>query len=59
VLETPAPGEPFDHGIFGLIEEPANAPWPAGDAHRFSAASIRWTPAAPAPAPVTLLPVLR
>jgi hypothetical protein len=43
VLDQPAPGEPFDHGIFALIEEPGAAPWPEGDAHRFHAGSIQWT----------------
>jgi radical SAM protein with 4Fe4S-binding SPASM domain len=43
VLEKPAPGEPFDHGVFTLIEEPANAAWPKEDAHRFGAGSIQWT----------------
>jgi radical SAM protein with 4Fe4S-binding SPASM domain len=26
-----APGEPFDHGLFEIVEEPLDAPWPAGD----------------------------
>lgn len=34
--------EPFDHGIFTLVEEPANAPWPAGDSRRFESSSILW-----------------
>jgi radical SAM protein with 4Fe4S-binding SPASM domain len=29
VLEEPAPGVPFDHGRFTVIEEPFDAPWPA------------------------------
>ena len=44
----PTPGQPFDHEIFALIEEPANVPWPAEDALRFRAANIQWTRCAPA-----------
>jgi radical SAM protein with 4Fe4S-binding SPASM domain len=49
VLEKPACGKPFDHGVFTLIEEPADAAWPEGDAHRFRAADIQWTRAAARP----------
>jgi radical SAM protein with 4Fe4S-binding SPASM domain len=42
VLETRAPGEPFDHGRFGLVEEAADAPWPEADAYRFTANRIQW-----------------
>jgi radical SAM protein with 4Fe4S-binding SPASM domain len=41
-----APGLPFDHGTFDLIEESSDAPWPEGDRLRFSRRSVRW----PAPA---------
>ena len=36
-----APGVPFDHGVFELIEERSDAPWPEGD-HRFTRDAIRW-----------------
>jgi radical SAM protein with 4Fe4S-binding SPASM domain len=42
VLETPAAGEPFDHGVFRVIEEAADAAWPEGDELRFRAESVRW-----------------
>jgi len=42
VLEQRAPGAPFDHGHFAIVEEPYGAPWPDGDAMRFRAESIRW-----------------
>jgi radical SAM protein with 4Fe4S-binding SPASM domain len=37
-----APGEPFDHGRFTLVVEPSAAQWPAQDAHRLTAADVRW-----------------
>lgn len=37
-----APGVPFDNGVFELVEEPLEAPWPAGDPLRFTAARVRW-----------------
>ena len=43
VLETRAPGEPFDHGKFAIKEEPARAPWPDNDPHRFTADRIQWS----------------
>jgi radical SAM protein with 4Fe4S-binding SPASM domain len=43
-LVTPAAGEPFDHGLFCLIEEPFETPWPQHDPIRFSAESIQRTP---------------
>ena len=42
VLETRAPGEPFDHGRFAIEDEPAGAPWPADDSLRFTAEGIQW-----------------
>jgi len=36
VLETPAAGQPFDHGVFRSIEEPLDAPWPGDDALHFT-----------------------
>ena len=41
-LARPAPGTPFDHGIFDLIEEPLHAAWPADDAHHFTAEQVVW-----------------
>jgi radical SAM protein with 4Fe4S-binding SPASM domain len=43
ILETPAPGQPFDHGRFALKEEPAGAPWPEDDPFRFGADRIQWS----------------
>ena len=44
VLKTRAGGTPFDHGIFALLEEPADAPWPAGDSLHFSADRVQRSP---------------
>ncbi|MEZ4241276.1 MAG: radical SAM protein [Myxococcota bacterium] len=41
-LEVPAPGEPFDNGRFGLVEEPVDSPWPEGDPLRFRLEDVRW-----------------
>jgi hypothetical protein len=35
-------GKPFDHGVFRLIEEPVDAPWPARDTLHFTYESVRW-----------------
>lgn len=35
-------GKPFDNGVFGLIEEPLDAPWPADDPLRFTEDAISW-----------------
>jgi len=43
VLQTRAPGEPFDHGVFRILEEPADAPWPENDPRRFRLGDIQWT----------------
>jgi radical SAM protein with 4Fe4S-binding SPASM domain len=43
VLNTPAEGKPFDHGIFTLIEEPFTTPWPQPDPLHFQAAQIHRT----------------
>ena len=43
VLEQQAPGEPFDHGVFGILEEAFEAPWPEDDPFRFRAEQIQWT----------------
>jgi radical SAM protein with 4Fe4S-binding SPASM domain len=37
-----APGDPFDHGRFTLVVEPSDTQWPAEDAHRLTAADVRW-----------------
>jgi radical SAM protein with 4Fe4S-binding SPASM domain len=37
-----APGEPFDHGRFSLIEEPLLREWPADDPLRFTADRVQW-----------------
>ncbi|MBL7494440.1 radical SAM protein [Frankia sp. AgB1.9] len=42
VQTVPAPGRPFDHGLFELVEEDLTAPWPAGERARLTAADIRW-----------------
>ena len=42
VLDQPASGEPFDHGIFRIVEEPAQAAWPEDDPNRFHADRILW-----------------
>jgi radical SAM protein with 4Fe4S-binding SPASM domain len=51
-----APGSPFDHGRFAILEEPANAPWPEDDPLRFTLERVQWpagwrTPTVPAAAP--------
>ncbi|REG20336.1 radical SAM protein with 4Fe4S-binding SPASM domain [Archangium gephyra] len=38
----PGPGRPFDHGVFDLLVEPVDAPWPADDTHRFSYERVQW-----------------
>lgn len=35
-------GKPFDNGVFRLIEEPIDAPWPADDRLRFDAKRVVW-----------------
>lgn len=35
-------GKPFDHGVFRLIEEPADAPWPARDTMHFTYDRVHW-----------------
>jgi len=41
-LQHRAEGNPFDNGVFGLIEEPINAPWPENDPLHFTADHIQW-----------------
>jgi radical SAM protein with 4Fe4S-binding SPASM domain len=43
-LEVAASGQPYDHGLFSIVEEPADAPWPAEDALRFTADKVLWPP---------------
>jgi radical SAM protein with 4Fe4S-binding SPASM domain len=35
-------GKPFDHGVFDIIEEPFDAPWPEPDPLRFTADKVVW-----------------
>jgi nif11-class peptide radical SAM maturase 3 len=35
-------GKPFDNGVFEIIEEPLDAPWPAGDDLRFTKEKMVW-----------------
>ncbi len=42
VLEKAAPGDPFDHGIFRIVEEPARLEWPEDDPLHFTAEQIQW-----------------
>jgi radical SAM protein with 4Fe4S-binding SPASM domain len=37
-------GKPFDYGLFEIVEQPANAPWPDGDPMRFTADKVVWPP---------------
>lgn len=39
-----ATGKPFDHGVYRLIEEPLDAPWPARDELHFTYERVRWPP---------------
>jgi radical SAM protein with 4Fe4S-binding SPASM domain len=48
VLEVAASGRPYDHGLFSLVEEPSEAPWPADDVLRFTADKVVWPPDWPA-----------
>lgn len=41
-IQQSAGGRPFDHGLFELIEEPFDAPWPEPDPLRFTLDRIRW-----------------
>ena len=42
VRTAAAHGLPFDNGVFAILEEPADAPWPADDSLHFSAQHIVW-----------------
>ena len=57
VLESRAPGDPFDHGKFAIIEEPFTSDWPQDDPYRFSADSIQWERVVGISAP--FFPILR
>jgi len=37
-------GRPFDHGVFDIIEEPIDGPWPEPDPLRFTADKVVWGP---------------
>lgn len=39
-----ASGKPFDNGVFELLEEPLDAPWPQGDPLHFVADKVDWPP---------------
>jgi nif11-class peptide radical SAM maturase 3 len=43
-LKLAAIGEPFDNGVFRLVEEPVDAPWPARDTLHFTADKVVWPP---------------
>jgi len=45
VQVTPAPGTPFDHGLFEIVAEDLAAPWPAGERPRLTTEHIHWPPA--------------
>ncbi len=36
-------GKPFDHGVFEVVEEPLDAPWPEGDPLHFTAGRVVWS----------------
>ncbi|WP_257448454.1 radical SAM/SPASM domain-containing protein [Archangium lipolyticum] len=42
VRDVPAPGQPFDHGVLRLVEEPVDAPWPEGDELHFTYDRVQW-----------------
>jgi radical SAM protein with 4Fe4S-binding SPASM domain len=35
-------GKPFDHGVFRLVEEPLDAPWPEKDTMHFTYDRVHW-----------------
>lgn len=37
-----AQGKPFDNGLFELVEEPLESPWPSDDSLRFTADRVVW-----------------
>ena len=37
-----APGTPFDNGVFGLLEEALDAPWPEDDPLHFRIEDVQW-----------------
>ena len=42
VRERGAPGRPFDHGCFAIVEEPAGAAWPEPDPLHFTLERVQW-----------------
>ena len=44
VQTAPASGKPFDNGLFELIEERADAPWPEDDRLRYTLDRVEWPP---------------
>jgi hypothetical protein len=47
VLEQAATGDPYDNGVFSIVEEPVDDPWPEGDELRFTADKVVWPPGWP------------
>lgn len=41
-LVKKAAGDPFDNGLFEIIEEPLETPWPQGDKLHFRGRNVRW-----------------
>ena len=41
-LQLAAIGVPFDNGVFRLVEEPIDAPWPAWDKLHFTLDKVAW-----------------
>ena len=44
VLRRAAKGQPYDNGVFAIVQEPADAPWPSEDRLRFTSGSVTWPP---------------
>jgi hypothetical protein len=42
VLKLAAIGVPFDNGVFQILEESADAPWPEKDSLHFTADKVVW-----------------
>jgi hypothetical protein len=40
--KAPAPGQPFDHGLFEIVEEPFDAPDPKPELKREYVKTRRW-----------------
>ncbi|KFA94497.1 radical SAM/SPASM domain-containing protein [Archangium violaceum] len=44
IRTAPGTGLPFDHGVFELVEEPLESPWPSDDPHHFTYERVEWPP---------------